>query len=447
MQAHKLFLLAVLLLMAGLSGCSESEDGSSGSGGTGSSTSTSSSGGTGSSSSSSSGGTSSSSSSSTSSSGGTSSSSSSSGGSGGANPDPSGFPSVGVPDQNSLSLSVTEYNPRGRNFDGTEVIVTARLADQLNNNATIPDGTPVYFATEGGSIEPVCTTSGGSCSVTWTSQNPRPFAVEFGQAPPPTITDPLGSGEQVVEFSSGRATVLAWTLGSESFIDNNSNGLFDSGDVQVIDNPEAFLDKNENGTREVDEEFVDYPLTQIGFSGTYDGADGLYSGPDCAYPSLCDADETVFIFGNFELAMTSDRACIEDVGPLVDPGGGQPLYYPSTTHGATTLTTNSSFTFHFLIHDCYGNSPMAGTKIAFSVTTGNIVGPASFTVTNQSVDMGTTGTGGPRQRYPENSLVYAVTIEGSPDNTDAKPGRLEVNVTPPTGIAKFASVTLTDPPN
>jgi hypothetical protein len=90
---------------------------------------------------------------------------------------------------------------------------------------------------------------------------------------------------------------------------------------------------------------------------------------------------------------------------------------------------------------------MAGTKIAFSVTTGSIVGPASYTVPNQSVDMGTTDTGDTRQRYPENSLVYAVTIEGSPDNTDAKPGRLEVNVTPPAGIASYASVTLTDPIN
>jgi hypothetical protein len=416
MRAHKLFLLGVLLLAMGLYGCGETNNASGGSGTGGSGT-----GGSGSS-------------------GGPvgSSSSGSGAGNGPADPDPSGFPSVGVPDQNSLSVSVSNYNPRARNVDGTQVSVTARLADQLNNNTTIPDGTPVYFATEGGSIEPVCTTTGGVCAVTWTSQNPRPD-------PGPVISDPLGSTDQVFSYSSGRATVLAWALGTESFIDNNSNGLFDSGDVQVVDNPEAFLDKNENGLREVNEEFVNYPLPQIGFFGTYDGADGLYSGANCSHPSLCDVDETVFIFDNFELVMASDSVCTVHVDPLVDPGGGQPPYYPSTVHGLTTLTTGNSFTFGFLIHDCFGNSPMAGTSISFSAEVGIIRGPSAFTIPNTSVDMGTTDTGDTRQRYPVGSLVYTVTIEGSLDNQEEGVGRLEVNVTTPGGLPGYTFVPLLDP--
>lgn len=401
MQAHKLFLLGILFLATGLSGCGEADDSSGGS---------------------------------------VIGSGSGSGANPPADPDPSDFPSVGVPDQNSLSIAFSELNPRARNFDGTEVTVTARLADQLNNNATIPDGTPVYFAAEGGSIQPVCTTVSGTCEVTWVSQNPRP------EAGPP-ISDPLGSPDQVVSNSSGRATVLAWTLGSESFIDNNSNGLFDDGDTQEVDNPEAFLDRNENLMRDNDEEFVNYPLPQIGFSGSYDIADGLYSGPNCAHSTLCDADETVFIYSNSEIAMTSDVACIVDVDPLVIPVDGSPPYYPSTTHLSTSLTTGNQFTFRFLIHDCFGNSPMAGTTIAFSASTGTILGPASFTIPNQSVDMGTTDTGGTRQRYPENSLVYAVTVEGKTDNTDIETGRLEVNVTPPAGIASYSFIPLTDPIN
>ena len=80
--------------------------------------------------------------------------------------------STGIPDQDSFSLSADVLNPEGWNRDGTEVQVTARLADAFNN--PVPDGTAVSFTTEGGAIDPSCVTTNGGCTVTWRSQQPRP---------------------------------------------------------------------------------------------------------------------------------------------------------------------------------------------------------------------------------------------------------------------------------
>ncbi|MBA6223959.1 hypothetical protein H4J51_15400 [Colwellia sp. MB02u-18] len=88
--------------------------------------------------------------------------------------------STGIPDQDSFSLSASVFNPEAWNIDGTEVTITARLADAFNNPA--PDGTAVSFTTEGGAIEDSCVTTNGVCEVTWTSQNVRPAGQELGEA-------------------------------------------------------------------------------------------------------------------------------------------------------------------------------------------------------------------------------------------------------------------------
>jgi hypothetical protein len=88
--------------------------------------------------------------------------------------------STGIPDQDSFSLSASVFNPEAWNIDGTEITITARLADAFNNPA--PDGTAVSFTTEGGAIEDSCVTINGVCEVTWTSQNVRPEGQELGEA-------------------------------------------------------------------------------------------------------------------------------------------------------------------------------------------------------------------------------------------------------------------------
>ncbi|MFT7686245.1 MAG: hypothetical protein ACI9FB_001590 [Candidatus Azotimanducaceae bacterium] len=78
---------------------------------------------------------------------------------------------TGIADQNSFSLSVTEHNFEGDEFDGEQITLTARLADRANN--PVPDGTSVQFRTEYGRVAPACNTVNGDCSVILNSQNPR----------------------------------------------------------------------------------------------------------------------------------------------------------------------------------------------------------------------------------------------------------------------------------
>jgi len=129
--------------------------------------------------------------------------------------------STGIPDQNSFTLSVSEQNPEAWDYNGVSVIVTAYLADHFNNH--VPDGTTVYFTTEGGVIESSCQTENSECTVVWKSQNPRP--------------------------TDHRVTILATTIGNESFVDINGDGQY-----TIVDG-EPYIDINNNSV--YDEPFVD----------------------------------------------------------------------------------------------------------------------------------------------------------------------------------------------
>lgn len=129
--------------------------------------------------------------------------------------------STGLPDQNSMSLSISQYNPEAWNFDGVKVDVIARLADHFNN--PVPDGTSVYFTTEGGAIESSCQTVLGECKVVWQSQKPRPL--------------------------DHRVTILATAIGTESFYDTDSDGKYTLADG------EPYIDSNRNNV--FDEAFTD----------------------------------------------------------------------------------------------------------------------------------------------------------------------------------------------
>ena len=245
--------------------------------------------------------------------------------------------STGIADQNSFSLSRSEFNPHGLNLDGTEVSVNARLADHFNN--PVPDGTAVTFITEGGVIEPSCTTTNGACSVTWTSSNPRPFTDSMyentiAQKCDGGLPCPLGIVEGdtldnlVVDRPlGGRATVLAYAIGEETFSDLNGNGYFDSTDFfdDLFDIPEAFIDNNEDGTfggkdcsdgtdpcsrdnstGDEFEEFVDFDG-----NGTWTTQNGLYNGLLCREEDetagLC-SRQLVNVFQNQEIVMSGDEA-------------------------------------------------------------------------------------------------------------------------------------------
>jgi hypothetical protein len=283
--------------------------------------------------------------------------------------------------------------------DGVTSDITIRLADQLNNNSTIPDGTIVYFAVEGGSIESRCETAGGACSAVWTCQDFRPV--------------------------DGRVTLLAWTLGTESFNDNNSNGFFDSGDTMVLetDMDEPFIDKNEDGIRDQDEEFVNYPNPGLNTGGTYDGPDGLYSGINCALSGQCANNQSIFIYRQAVLVM-SNGDNLANIFRVEDNG----VEYQTYTGGVPVDLDNGGTGFVrllFLVTDSNGNPLPAGSTVAFDASVGSIPGQSSFSVPNTNAFAGLT----PPWPYSASPLVFSVRVNEDPENGTTENGQLKITVT------------------
>ena len=261
--------------------------------------------------------------------------------------------STGIPDQDSMSIAASNLAPRAWNHDGVEVTLTARLADAFNNP---PPPTAVYFTTEGGSIENLgasCTTGDdGSCSVIWRSQFPRPEGHVLGDVnnPNQVPTQPLANNKGVMgQKYGGRVTILATTIGEESFPDLNGNGRFDVCEVPAFvggvgkpclgdgsfdqsgsnisysgndvsgrpyDIGEAYADNNEDGVfnqlsgaepgGEL-EELVDFNQ-----NGVYDGKDGKYNGILCAIPthSGCAEETSLDIKAQIVIVMSGDTPYI-----------------------------------------------------------------------------------------------------------------------------------------
>lgn len=214
--------------------------------------------------------------------------------------------STGVADQNSMSLSLSELNPAAWDHDGVQVDVNIYAADRYNN--PVPDGTTVSFYTELGQIQPSCQTTEGSCSVKWTSSEPRDLG---------TI-DPLYPRDASTKISDGITTITAVVIGEESFIDTNSNGYFDDGDQldSISDKGEAFEDYNMSYDTDTPRDNVSNnaydqglePYLDFNRNGIRDPKDGKYTGLGCQHSTLCANDGGLKnIFKSIELVLAEDN--------------------------------------------------------------------------------------------------------------------------------------------
>lgn len=127
---------------------------------------------------------------------------------------------VGLPSELNFSLSQGTLNIEGYDVDGTTNTYSIIASDRLAN--PVPTGTSINFIAEGGQVEPIKTTAlvGGIARATanFVSSSPRPL--------------------------DGRVTVLAYTLGEESFLDTNGNNVWDSPpDSQFQDLGAVFLSR------------------------------------------------------------------------------------------------------------------------------------------------------------------------------------------------------------
>jgi hypothetical protein len=254
---------------------------------------------------------------------------------------------TGLPASKSFSIATTGCpNVEAFNIDGIVVPVVVRLSDRYQNPA--PDGTAVAFTTDGGQIGGNCVTGSGtgSCSVNWTSSNPRPSPTDN----PPSLRP-------------GRTTVLATAIGEESFTDANGNGFYDHG--EAFDNiGEPYRDDNESNAYELGEYFLDFDQNQMRTA-----PDGVFKGITCTgnTPGSTCSTTTWAIGAQLRIIMS------EGSPGQVQPANGTAL---------ATLTKGNTASYSFLFQDSNFNPLPAGTTIAGAVIGTGLTtnAPTSFTV-------------------------------------------------------------------
>lgn len=306
--------------------------------------------------------------------------------------------SVGLPDQNSTSLSVGTFNIEGWNYDGVPTTITIALADVFNN--PVVDGTAVSFTTEGGRIgalvsgAPVgsCNTVNSTCTVTLVSQAPRP--------------------------ADGRVTILAYAVGEESFNSTDSNGLADTGEFTNIG--EAFLDSNFNGLRDAGESYLEFNS-----NSTYDdaAADALYNGSMCN--TSCSTRKATHIFMNAEVVFSGSSADIT----LTDVGTG--AVNADANFGVCT-DPKATKTFTAMVKDVNGNPMPAGTTVKVTTENGKLTGDIDYIVINSAAPVIT----------PQ--LRFNLTSDCLPTGDTSPVGNLKVTVKTPKGLETTRSIVITN---
>ena len=295
---------------------------------------------------------------------------------------------TGLPASKAFSIATTGCpNVEAFNIDGIVVPIVVRLSDRYQNPA--PDGTAVAFTTNGGQIGGTCVTAGGtgSCSVNWTSSNPRPAPTDN----PPSLR-------------LGRTTVLATAIGEESFTDANGNGFYDTGEA-FADLGEPYRDDNENNAYGLGEYFLDFDQNQMRTPPS-----GVFKGITCTgnTPGSTCSTTTWAIGAQLRIIMSQGSP-----GQVV-PANGTTL---------ATLPKGGTTTYSFLFQDANLNPLPSGTTI-----TGAVIGtgltanaPTSFTV--------------PCTTDP---TTYGFSISAA---ATATPGSLTITVTSPGGNGTGGLVT------
>ncbi|MEZ9200381.1 invasin [Shewanella sp. 10N.286.54.B9] len=372
---------------------------------------------------------------------------------------------TGIADNDSFSLSTSVGNPEGWNFDNEKVAVNILAADHFNN--LVPAGTTITFRTEGGAIDGSCVTGSkdddtpnGACSVEWRSQDARPFRGTAIICPnggyndggslsttPPCIGNDYaqylnGINSIIPEPRPGRATVTAYAIGEESFVDLNGNGLFDSGEF-FLDLSEAFTDHNEDGryrnkarfvgdaelgtepAGSINEEFIDYNADQ-----EFSEGDDQYTGLLCAAGAEADCTDTGT--GNFQSQLNVFR------NSTIVMSGSEPYLRLVNIDGVTDvisevspidLVANSTETVYLFASDLNNNTLPYGTTISAETDNGELTGTKEYEI------------GSNRAMMPA-VFSFSVSREASPNQKTS--GTLVITVKTPKGSPVSVSVIVND---
>ncbi|MDD5222784.1 MAG: Ig-like domain-containing protein [bacterium] len=178
---------------------------------------------------------------------------------------------AGLPSMRNFSLSIANggLNVAGLDCYGIPAPINAYLADRYYNFAV--EGTSVNFFTEGGAISPtVWTDNKGGAIATMITQGPAPLDMapgaqyQCGQVntclnpcvPERSSTDVFYGPHHTYNPRDGVNTILATTIGEETFDDKNGNGIYNLGE-SFEDISEPFLDADDDGVYDYAEPFTD----------------------------------------------------------------------------------------------------------------------------------------------------------------------------------------------
>lgn len=285
-----------------------------------------------------------------------------------------------VPDANHLSLTTKLFNIAGGVTFGLLDPITAFVGDRFGN--IVPDGTSVSFITEGGTIG---TSIGGGAFTTTTElgqatailQSAEPSTPHLGGIPTlqPVGYECSGNYALVVDFQAnlplcgnpGLVTIVAFTTGSESFIDKNGDGQFnpetdqhshpgfidtnnnqqwDMGEVITGngDISEPYIDGNDNFIFEEGELYID-----VNSNNRFDGPDGIFQSNTTIWQSI--------------RILFSDRTAEIEVEPT----------FFQIPNGESQLFTIKN------IGDVYGNALVKNAKFQVTTNNGQLGGTTDFT--------------------------------------------------------------------
>jgi hypothetical protein len=322
---------------------------------------------------------------------------------------------TGLPDQNSFTLSASDLNPEAYNISGQEVSIIARLADTFNNPA--PDGTAVSFTTEGGIIEPSCITAAGTCSVTWTSANPK--------------------------TADHRITILATAIGHETLFDANGNNSYDDADGPAIldgtdsglnssqygmtgfvDYSEAWRDDNANNVKDTAEIFLDYNS-----NGQFDGPDSLFNGPQCN-GSICGQGSaaTMHIRRALELIMASSDSLLD----IVLAGNTVASNYQNISPPALSIARSESLSFSLNYSDTAVQPIPSGSTIEITSTAGLLGGQINLLARSTN-------------KAGAQKANFTLTNDRSDDTGNATTATINIIVITPSGVESTVSLVVTLP--
>jgi hypothetical protein len=275
-------------------------------------------------------------------------------------------------DVNGFKIVTTTFNPHSDDIYGTEVDITAYVKDHSNN--PVEDGTVVTFvADDNGLIEDQCITVNGQCSVIWWSAGDRSQPM-----------DPDASGD--AGYQDNIITIMARTVGEDSFIDKNSNSLFDVGEVRFTQS-EPFIDTNDDGDYDAGindfDEYFDYNK-----NGEFDGNEEftLYRGESCSTSAIAvgHCAEKLEIWDTVRMINSSGDEVDFEVTNCVTAA----VLMDTRTSTSNTISLSGTTDLCLELFDRNGNIPPIGTQITITNTNG-LIASLPTEVTNRYVTPGT----------------------------------------------------------